>query len=116
MANKKKAKKRKLLTPKEHEIMLKLWTLEESGKKQSKVRDILELFKADGSDMAYTTLATFIKILVAKKYASASKTGILIFIKSKVSRKDYANIAMSYALEDYFGGDKEQMIETIKAL
>ena len=41
MANKKKAEKRKLLTPKEHEIMLKLWTLEESGIKQSKVRDIL---------------------------------------------------------------------------
>ena len=116
MANKKKTGKRKLLTPKEHEIMLKLWTLEESGVKQSKVRDILELFKADGSDMAYTTLATFIKILVAKKYASSSKSGILIFVKSKVSRKDYAKIAMKYALEDYFGGDKAMMIETIQAL
>ncbi|MBO7068954.1 MAG: BlaI/MecI/CopY family transcriptional regulator [Bacteroidaceae bacterium] len=96
--------------------MLKLWTLEESGVKQSKVRDILELFKAEGSDMAYTTLATFIKILVAKKYATSSKSGILIFVKSKVSRKDYANIAMKYALEDYFGGDKALMIETVQAL
>jgi len=116
MANKKKVVKKKLLTPKEHEIMLKLWTLEESGVKQSKVRDILELFKADGSDMAYTTLATFIKILVTKKYVSASKVGILIYIKSKISRLDYANLAMKYALDDYFGGDKEKMIETIQAL
>ncbi|MCR4592547.1 MAG: BlaI/MecI/CopY family transcriptional regulator [Bacteroidaceae bacterium] len=116
MANKKKAEKRKLLTPKEHEIMLKLWTLEESGVKQSKVRDILELFKADGSSMAYTTLATFIKILVAKKYASSTKNGVIIFIKSKLSRQDYANIAMKYALEDYFAGSKEKMIETVKAL
>jgi predicted transcriptional regulator len=116
MANKKKAEKRKLLTPKEHEIMLKLWTLEESGIKQSKVRDILELFKADGSSMAYTTLATFIKILVAKKYASSSKNGVIIFIKSKISRKDYAALAMKYALGDYFAGDKDKMIECIKAL
>ena len=116
MANKKKAEKRKLLTPKEHEIMLKLWTLEESGAKQSKVRDILELFKADVSSMAYTTLATFIKILVAKKYASSSKTGVIIFIKSKISRKDYAALAMKYALEDYYGGDKDKMIEAIKEL
>jgi predicted transcriptional regulator len=116
MANKKKDSKRKLLTPKEHEIMLKLWTLEESGVKQSKVRDILELFKAEGSDMAYTTLATFIKILVTKKYASASKSGILIYIKSKISRSEYAKIAMKYALDDYFAGNKDQMIETIKNL
>lgn len=116
MATKKKAEKRKLLTPKEHEIMLKLWTLEESGVKQSKVRDILELFKADGSNMAYTTLATFIKILVTKKYASSTKNGVIILIKSKISRKDYATLAMRYALGDYFGGDKEKMIECINAL
>lgn len=116
MANKKKTEKRKLLTPKEHEIMLKLWTLEESGYKQSKVRDILELFKADGSSMAYTTLATFIKILVAKKYATSSKNGVIIFIKSKISRSEYAALAMKYALADYFGGDKDKMVECIKAL
>ena len=116
MANKKKAEKRKLLTPKEHEIMLKLWTLEESGVKQSKVRDILELFKADGSSMAYTTLATFIKILVAKKYATSTKNGVIIYIKSKISRQAYADLAMKYALADYFGGDKDKMIESIKAL
>lgn len=116
MANKKKVEKRKLLTPKEHEIMLKLWTLEESGVKQAKVRDILELFKAEGSDIAYTTLATFIKILVTKKFAAASKIGILIFIKSKISRKEYAQVALKYALGDYFGGDKEQMINAVQAL
>lgn len=116
MANRKKIEKRKLLTPKEHEIMLKLWTLEESGYKQSKVRDILELFKADGSSMAYTTLATFIKILVAKKYATSSKNGIIIFIKSKISRSEYASLAMKYALADYFDGDKDKMVECIKAL
>ena len=109
MANKKKTEKRKLLTPKEHEIMLKLWTLEESGYKQS-------LFKADGSSMAYTTLATFIKILVAKKYATSSKNGVIIFIKSKISRSEYAALAMKYALADYFGGDKDKMVECIKAL
>ena len=96
--------------------MLKLWNLEDAGFKKAKVRDILELFKAEGSDMAYTTLATFVKILVTKKFASASKIGNLIFIKSKVSRSDYAVIAMNYALDDYFGGDKEQMIAAIKAL
>ena len=112
MANKKKAEKRKLLTPKEHEIMLKLWTLEESGIKQSKVRDILELFKEDGSSMAYTTLATFIKILVAKKYAASTKNGVIIFIKSKISRQAYAELALKYALADYFAGDKDKMIET----
>jgi predicted transcriptional regulator len=116
MANKKKAEKRKLLTPKEHEIMLKLWTLEESGIKQSKVRDILELFKEDGSSMAYTTLATFIKILVAKKYASSTKNGVIIFIKSKISRHAYAELALKYALADYFAGDKDKMIETVKNL
>ncbi len=116
MANKKKAEKRKLLTPKEHEIMLKLWTLEESGIKQSKVRDILELFKEDGSSMAYTTLATFIKILVAKKYASSTKNGVIIFIKSKISRQAYAELALKYALADYFAGDKDKMIETVKNL
>ena len=96
--------------------MLKLWTLEESGAKQSKVRDILELFKADGSSMAYTTLATFIKILVAKKYAASTKNGVIIFIKSKISRQAYAELAMKYALADYFAGDKDKMIETIKNL
>ncbi|MBQ9524267.1 MAG: BlaI/MecI/CopY family transcriptional regulator [Bacteroidaceae bacterium] len=116
MANKKKAEKRKLLTPKEHEIMLKLWTLEESGIKQSKVRDILELFKEDGSSMAYTTLATFIKILVAKKYAASTKNGVIIFIKSKISRQAYAELALKYALADYFAGDKDKMIETVKNL
>ena len=116
MANKKKAEKRKLLTPKEHEIMLKLWTLEESGIKQSKVRDILELFKEDGSSMAYTTLATFIKMLVAKKYAASTKNGVIIFIKSKISRQAYAELALKYALADYFAGDKDKMIETVKNL
>ena len=113
---KKKTEKRKLLTPKEHEIMLKLWTLEESGAKQSKVRDILELFNAEGSSMAYTTLATFIKILVAKKYATSSKTGVIIFINSKISREAYAALAKKYALADYYAGDKDKMIEAIKSL
>jgi len=54
--------------------------------------------------------------LVAKKYASSSKTGVIIFIKSKISRKDYAALAMKYALEDYYGGDKDKMIEAIKEL
>lgn len=99
-----------LLTNTEHQIMLHLWSIAKKNPKFILVRSILECYP-DNDRPAYTTLATFIKILVNKKFVSVKKVGNLLTIKPSVSQDAYVKKVLKYNLSDFFENDEVKMVE-----
>ncbi|MBQ7182053.1 MAG: BlaI/MecI/CopY family transcriptional regulator [Bacteroidaceae bacterium] len=93
-------KEKKFLTKAEHQVMLILWNLKEKG---GFTNDILKGYEEPKP--AYTTLATFLKILVNKGFVKSSKVGSMLYFTPKVSKMDYCKIVMEKACNDYFDGD-----------
>lgn len=99
-----------LLTPAEHQIMVYLWKIAKENPKFILVRSILECFPENGKP-AYTTLATFVKILSNKKFIDTKKIGNLLTIKPSVSQEQYMKKLMKYNLSDFFEDDPVRMLE-----
>ena len=66
-------KEKKFLTKAEHQVMLILWGLKEKG---GFTNDILRGYEEPKP--AYTTLATFLKILSNKGFVKSSKVGSML--------------------------------------
>jgi len=99
-----------LLTPTEHQIMVYLWQIQRQNPKFILVRNILECYPEEKRP-AYTTLATFVKILANKKFIESKKIGNLLTIKPLVSWDTYAKKLMKYDMTDFFDDDPVQMLE-----
>ncbi len=85
--------------------MLVLWDLEGKG---GFTNDILR--KIPGPKPAYTTLATFLKILTNKGFVNAEKVGSMLYYTPKISKTGYfKRIAEKYNA-DFFGGNAYEMI------
>ncbi len=100
-------KKINLLTRREAEVMVYLWNLPNKG---GYTNDILNQYDPKERP-AYTTLATFLKILVNKGYVKAVKEGSMLFFTPKVSKLDYFRLLAQKQAEDFFGGSAAQMID-----
>lgn len=101
-----------LLTPTEHQIMLYIWNLTKQNPKFILVRSVLECFPEEERP-AYTTLTTFIKILVNKNFLELKKVGNLITIKAATSLETYTKRVIKYHLSDFYKDDPAQMIQFI---
>lgn len=99
-----------LLTPAEHQIMVYLWKVAKENPKFILVRSILDRFPEENRP-AYTTLATFVKILSNKKFIDTKKIGNLLTIKPNVSQETYMKRLMKYNVSDFFDDDPMKMIE-----
>ena len=96
---------KKFLTRSEYQCMMNLWNLPTQG---GFIRDIQEGFEAPKP--AYTTTATFMKILVRKGFCKVQKVGSMQYYTPKISKKDYCKRVMEKAREDYFDGDVTKFI------
>ena len=103
-----RAKDSKTLTRVEMEIMNHLWSLEAGG---GTVRDVLACY--DEPLPAYSTTATFLKILVQKGFLMAEKRdgdGKTFFFRPLVSRDEYRKHVVEDVKESFFDGSVKSFV------
>ncbi len=99
---------KKFLTRSEFQVMLILWNLPGKG---GFTKDILAGFESP--QPAYTTLATFLKILTNKGFVKSEKVGFMLYYTPCVSKENYCKLAMTKAQNDYFGNDPVEFVRFI---
>ncbi|MCR4995386.1 MAG: BlaI/MecI/CopY family transcriptional regulator [Bacteroidales bacterium] len=98
-------KDKKILTNSEFQIMHHLWNLpHQSGY----AGDILKCYEEPKP--AYTTIATFLKILVQKGFIKSTKKDGKIFYTPRITRAQYAEIALGEIKTYYFEDSKMDML------
>jgi len=85
------------LTKAEEEIMLILWDL-----KEATVRDVMN--KIEDNNLAYTTIASFIRILEKKEFITHKSIGSTNVYSPIISQSEYAKQSLSGLLNKYFEG------------
>lgn len=91
------------LTKAEEQIMQILWTLEKAT-----VQDILKEFKEDVP--ARTTVATVLKILEDKGFATHLNEGRSNIYSPLVTKERYSKRQLSDLIKDYFNGSFSSMV------
>lgn len=104
MVGRKKAKLEKLLTDVELEIMNAIWDIGTCTVKE------VQTTLPEGRDLAYTSVATIMKIL-EEKGALASEKGEKAHLYTPVlSRADYEKITLRHVSANLFRGDSRSMV------
>ena len=98
----------KFLTKSEFQVMLILWSLPGKG---GFTHDILALF--EDPKPAYTTLATFLKILTKKGFVKSKKVGAMLYYVPLISKEAYCKQVMEKAQADYCENDPVQFFRFI---
>lgn len=104
MVQRKKIKLEKLLTEVELELMNAVWSLGECT-----VKDVQEALPKD-RDLAYTSVATVMKILEQKGALKSEKKERAHTYQSLVSRSDYEAMSLNHLRANVFGGDPTSMV------
>lgn len=100
-------KENRTLTKAEMEIMNFLWDMGEGGT----VRDVLQCY--DEPQPAYTTTATFLKILTQKGFVKAEKRekeGKTFFFRPLISRDEYRRQVVEEVKDSFFGGSVKSLV------
>lgn len=92
----------KALTKAEEQIMHILWNL-----KEGIVKDVVEEFEEPKP--AYTTVATVLKVLEKKGFATHKKIGNTHLFYPAISKKEYTKFQFSSLLKNYFNGSFPKM-------
>ena len=103
-----KSKENQTLTKAEMEIMNYLWDMGEEG---GSVRDVLARYPEPVP--AYTTTATFLKILTEKGFVTSEKReneGKTLFYVPAISRDEYRSRIMDEVTHNYFGGSFRSLV------
>ncbi|MBO7045460.1 MAG: BlaI/MecI/CopY family transcriptional regulator [Prevotella sp.] len=96
--------KQQTLTKGEMQVMNVLWDLE----KGACVNDILEYYPEPKP--AYTTIATFLKILTQKGFVEHKKgTGKLLIYTPLITKEKYRRQVMEEVKDDFFGNSFKSM-------
>ena len=82
-----------------------LWSLPEQ---KGYAGDILKSY--EDPKPAYTTIATFLKILETKGFIKSQKKGHKVIFKPTLTRQEYAAIAFGQAKDYYFDGSFSDMM------
>lgn len=101
-------KKDMTLTRAEMEIMNYLWAKEDG---RGTVRDVLECYPEPKP--AYTTTATFLKILTQKGFVVAEKNqgdGKTFFFRPLISKDEYRKRVMKDVKDSFFGGSAKSLV------
>jgi predicted transcriptional regulator len=104
MAQKKRIKIEKLFTEVELELMNAIWNLGECT-----VKDVQEALPKN-RDLAYTSVATMMKILEQKGAIKSEKKDRAHTYNSLVSRADYEGISLQHLKTNVFGGNPASMV------
>lgn len=103
-----RTKDNKTLTRAEMEVMNHLWSLEAGG---GTVRDVLGCY--DEPLPAYTTTATFLKILTQKGFVKVEKRdgdGKTFFFRPTISKDDYRKQVVDDVKNSFFGGSIKSLV------
>ena len=101
-----KAPKTYTLTKAEIQIMNILWEMPEGGC----VQDIIEQYEEPKP--AYTTIATFMKILLNKKFVGYRKvTGKTHIYYPLMTKEEYTRRIMSEVKDNFFGGSGSSLLK-----
>lgn len=100
---------KKLLTKSEFQVMRALWSLPEGDAYTGQILEQHALPKP-----AYTTLATFLKILTRKGFITSRKIGNMLFYNPLVSQQEYALMYMRHTAECLFDNDTKKMMDFIR--
>lgn len=92
------------LTEVELELMHHIWRLGECT-----IREVHEALPKE-RDLAYTSVATMIKILEQKGAVSSQKKDRAITIKPRISRADYEVSSLKHLSESVFEGNPSSMV------
>jgi predicted transcriptional regulator len=106
VARKKQAAPR-LLTEAELEIMTAVWKLGAAS-----VRQAMEAL-APARGMAYTTVATFLKILESKGFLKSKKTLGVLTYTPKVSREAYEAVSARHLVRNVFQGAPSALVNRL---
>ena len=96
------------LTRAEMEIMNYLWAMPSGA---ATVRDVLACYPEP--QPAYTTTATFLKILTQKGFVGAEKRkndGKTLFFRPLISRDEYRHRVLSDVKDSFFGGSVSSLV------
>ncbi len=85
-----------------------LWNLPNNG---GFTGDILSRYP--GKKPAYTTLATFLKILSGKGFVKCTKKGNKLYFSPKVSKEEYAVVYLGPVKDAFFRGSFMEMMRFI---
>ena len=91
------------LTPAEEQVMLRLWKLEKAS-----VKEIVALYNEPKP--AYNTTSTIVRILEKKKFIRHKAVGRGHIYLPKISRDQYREFVADYLLNNYFDGDRKEII------
>ena len=92
------------LTEVELELMQHIWTLGECS-----IRDVFEAVP-EKRDLAYTTVATMIKILEQKGAVTCQKKDRAITVKPRIQRAEYEAASLRHLNENVFQGNASSMV------
>lgn len=92
------------LTDVELEVMQLIWNLGECS-----IRDVFEAVPK-GRDLAYTTVATMVKILEQKGAVTCQKKDRAITVKPKIQRADYESTSLKHLNQAVFQGNATSMV------
>lgn len=92
------------LTDVELELMQLIWQLGECT-----IRDVYEALPED-RDLAYTTVATMVKILEQKGAVSCQRKERAIVVKPRIQRSDYETSSLKHLSENVFQGSATSMV------
>ncbi len=104
MVQKKRTKLEKVFTEVELELMNAIWNLGECT-----VKEVQETLP-EGRELAYTSVATMMKILEQKGALKSEKKDRAHTYKALVSRIDYERISLEHLKTNVFGGDPTSMV------
>lgn len=100
--------KQELLTNREEEIMQIVWKLGPCT--MSQIMDFILKKKQLESKPAPTTVSTFLRILVDKKYLNYKAYGKTYEYYPIVSKIEYAAIQLKGMIKNYFGNSPEALV------
>lgn len=95
------------LTKFESEVMSILWKLGSGS-----VRDVLELLPRK-EKVAYTSVATIIKILEDKGYLVSIKSGKAHTFKPLLEKKEYQKKTLKSLVDQFFGGLSSELVKNL---
>ncbi|MEM6913958.1 MAG: BlaI/MecI/CopY family transcriptional regulator [Pseudomonadota bacterium] len=93
-----------LLTDVELELMKALWTIGRGS-----VRDVMGAL-SDGSDRAYTSVATMMKILATKGYVTSEQKERTLYYSPAVEKSDYEGRSLRNLSNSLFGGTPTALV------
>jgi predicted transcriptional regulator len=104
MTPRKKTAIEKPLTEVELELMTAIWRIGECT-----VRDVMEALPKE-RELAYTSVATMMKILETKGVLRSVKTDRAHLYRPMLSRADYEALSLRHLTENVFQGDPSSMV------